>query len=549
MHLNIQTFKIEFTDKLILFFNNVFTENNRILDLNNKDNDLLQIENSYKKIGNFWCLIDEDNNIVGTIALRKKESFFEIRRFFILKKYTHKGFGKKLLEVLIDYAYSIGVKELKVGTMKNCYEAIHLFEKYKFCLTKKYSNSSAEIFYRLTLDFNYMYYFFTKKLNNSFSYSLILNPTENIPMYCNDIQLDHLEGLYISERFKDLNDKVIFGGRNDYIKFFEIIKKEWSKKLQAFDIDLKTLSGLNAHLILFLCILKKGETVMLLPEICGGHFATSKILENLNCNIIYMIPDLENFCVDIKKTKEVIEKDRPNYIFVDRSEGLIYEDFSWLKSYNDIYKIFDASQYFSQILTGYYQTPFEMGFDMIITTLHKNYPGPQKGLIAVKAPSKIWELYQNNAKTYISNTHPMSIAKSIMPLLYEEKFNEYSNECILIHSKFQELLIDKGLPVIKCSLNDLQTLHIWILCKTKEESYNYYLKLEKINILTNYRLLPYNLGYGLRIGVNAAVRMGLNFKHLEELTDIMAYVYKNNIDSKIIKKAKRLINNIISIVK
>ena len=94
---------------------------------------------------------------------------------------------------------------------------------------------------------------------------------------------------------------------------------------------MKSLSGLNAHLILFLCILKPGDKVILLPEKGGGHFATEEILKNIGTNTYQMILDYENLCVDSQKTLELIESEKIDYVFVDRSEGLYYEDFSWLK--------------------------------------------------------------------------------------------------------------------------------------------------------------------------------------------------------------------------
>ena len=66
-------------------------------------------------------------------------------------------------------------------------------------------------------------------MKHKFESSLILNPTENIPFYFSSSKTDFFIGLYVSECFKDVNDKVIFAGRNDYIKFFNYIKKNGKK--------------------------------------------------------------------------------------------------------------------------------------------------------------------------------------------------------------------------------------------------------------------------------------------------------------------------------
>lgn len=71
-------------------------------------------------------------------------------------------------------------------------------------------------------------------MRKKFESSLILNPTENVPFIYDIENTNFFAGLYVSERFKDVNDKVIFAGRNEYIEFFQYIKKEWSKKLKAY---------------------------------------------------------------------------------------------------------------------------------------------------------------------------------------------------------------------------------------------------------------------------------------------------------------------------
>lgn len=48
---------------------------------------------------------------------------------------------------------------------------------------------------------------------------------------------------------------------------------------------------------------------------------------------------------------------------------------------NFVYKIFDASQYLTNIMAKDYDNPFDMGFDIILTSLHKNYPGSQKAAV------------------------------------------------------------------------------------------------------------------------------------------------------------------------
>lgn len=541
-------FTEEYNNKLPPFFEKVFKENRREFAPQNKDSDILNISDNYILSGNFWCLIDSRNNICGTIALRKLKDCYEIRRFFVLRKYQGYGYGNNLLNIAINYAIDNKFLLIKAATLNNGYIAQHLFYKIGFVRTERYNNSSADIFFQFELTRENIYNYNLNYLKNKFDSSLILNPTENVPSYFSSSKTDFFTGLYVSERFKDVNDKVIFAGRNDYIKFFQYIKSEWKKELCADDIDLKTLSGLNAHLILFLCILKPNDKVMVLPEICGGHFATEEILKNIGAHTYQMVCDSENLCVNSEKTLQLIDNEKINYVFVDRSEGLYYEDFSWLKDSYPCYKIFDASQYISSIICKRFVNPFDMGFDMVISTLHKNYPGPQKGLLAVKnKDDKVWNNYLSHAKTYISNTHPKAIADSLFPILNKETFETYCITCEKCINLLEDLLVNFGVPVVKRLKHLMPTQHIWILCQSKDESYKYYLKLEELGLLTNYRLLPYDLGYGLRIGLNASVLCGLNEKHISKLAQIMRDAYYGDITPHLKKSCYKFIKDIKSI--
>ena len=533
----------EMNSRVYSFFQKVFSENARNFCPNGKDSDILDISEHYLNKGNFWCLVNEKNVICGTIALRQLQDYYEIRRFFVLKKYQGCGYGTKLLNIAVNYAIDNNYNILKAATLSNGHTAQHIFSTNGFYKTKRYNNSSADIFFEFEITASSAYKFKLNYLRKNFETSLILNPTENVPFIYNE-NTNFFTGLYVSECFKGVNDKVIFAGRNEYIEFFQYIKGVWSKKLNAKDVDLKSLSGLNAHLILFLCILKPGDKIMLLPEICGGHFATEEILKSIGAKTYQMVPDYKKLCVDVSQTMELIKSEKIDYVFVDRSEGLYYEDFSWLRECTECYKIFDASQYISSILCGHFMNPFNMGFNMIITTLHKNYPGPQKGLIAVKDLDIVWEQYLTHAKTYISNTHPKAIADSLLPLLYHENFNKYCEICNSCVYALENQLINYNIPVVKRSADLTPTQHIWILCSDKYKSYEYYLKLESLGILTNYRLLPYNLGYGLRIGLNAAVLCGLREKHIPLLAKIMSDAYYNDITPKLVKSCHKFIRRI-----
>lgn len=132
--------------------------------------------------------------------------------------------------------------------------------------------------------------------------SLILNPTENIP-FSSDVNLDFLEGMYISEEKRNENSKVIFAGRENINELYGL----WCEYMDAKAVTFKPHSGLGAHISLFMSLGKIGEKVLLLPEEAGGHFSTHQILSRLGFNVCSFIYDCENYKVDISRSMAVFD--------------------------------------------------------------------------------------------------------------------------------------------------------------------------------------------------------------------------------------------------
>ena len=59
-----------YKNKVLHFFEKVFYENNRKLDLSGKDLDLVSIEESYMMQGKFWLLVDSNDRLLAKVSSR-----------------------------------------------------------------------------------------------------------------------------------------------------------------------------------------------------------------------------------------------------------------------------------------------------------------------------------------------------------------------------------------------------------------------------------------------------------------------------------------------
>ena len=387
-----------------------------------------------------------------------------------------------------------------------------------------------------------------------FKNTLILNPVENIPnpeilKPCSSF----LHGLYNTDTIRTSKQKkeskIQFSGRLRITEDINQIYAMWQDVLGGEAMSMRLLSGLHAHIVLFMSITDIGQKVLALPEKAGGHIASCSILKRLGLQVHDIPFDNKEMKVDQKKCIEEIELFKPDIIFVDRSEGLIYEDFTWLGQYKtpfNCYKIFDASQYLTNIICHDYTNPFDMGFDLILSTLHKNIPGPQRALVCAKEANKIWSRLRSGISTYVSNMHVFSMYSAAFLLKDFEHLKLLSKDMLSNAVLLEKELLVRGVPVIsrKSSKASPPTHHCWIGPLNKEIAYYLYTTLERIGLLTNYRLLPYDIGYGLRLGLSGATNSGLKAVHIPELARIIATAYKNGYSSSLARESSSFIQRV-----
>jgi len=371
------------SDKIINFLKEAHKNINKELNLNGIDSDLTALDTEYGQLGaGFWCVIN-NSQIIGTMGLRpfieNGIKYIELRRLYVDPIWQNRGVGSQLLDFAINFSKLNGYKAIRTTTSFDRTVIIYLLQKRHFYQIQKYRKSSADLFYELTLEPKYKGFY--QDLDNSFRQgelyfknTLILNPVENVP----DNKIlepcsTYLHGLYNTDSIRNneqkIDSKIQFSGRDAISADINKIYHEWSSLLGGEAVSMRLLSGLHAHTVVFMGITSIGDHVVILPEVAGGHMATKAILQRLGLIVHELVVDYEMKKIDAEASLKLIEEYSPKVIFIDRSEGLVYEDFSWLKKIN-AYKIFDASQYLTNIISNDYTNPFSWGFDMILSSLH-----------------------------------------------------------------------------------------------------------------------------------------------------------------------------------
>lgn len=375
--------------------------------------------------------------------------------------------------------------------------------------------------------------------------SIILNPVENLP-FASDIAVagGMTHGLYTSDKTRTPEQQLAtdaqVAGRRRMAHDIRRVYKQWAEALGAADVSMRLLSGLHAHIILFMAMGRIGERVLLLPERAGGHAATEGILQRLGFDVIPMAIDVDERRIAQDATLALLESQAPNYVFVDRSEGLEWECFEWLTAAAQMPCVYDASQYLTNVLTGTHPSPFKLGFDYLVATTHKNFPGPQKALLATSNADSQWKQILGRVSGYVSNFHAFGVYTAGLTLDRKQFLHEYAERLLRNAVRFEQLLADYGVPVVARHADRLPTHHVWIRAETRESAFEMYRALERARIYVNYRKLPYDLGFGLRLGTTMISRLGIRDDELDRLAKLLQDVLQGTAPTRTRQSVRQL---------
>lgn len=386
-------------------------------------------------------------------------------------------------------------------------------------------------------------------MNANMKRQLILNPTENLPDLLYTPSASYSQGLYVDELLESeavqKSKTVLFSGHKSLQQNIASCEEVWRQLLGADHISMRLLSGLHAHTVTFMGIGKIGDTVLLLPSEAGGHNSAKKILQRLGYHVIDMVVNYETRSIDKPSTVKIILQKQPEFIFVDQSDGLNYEDFSSLTKVSDTCNIFDASQYLTHIISQQYRSPFQMGFQIMLSSLHKNFPGPQKAMICSKGGEKYWDRLIGAINTYVSSAHPANIIHAGALIKDHIEYIRLYGTLMLQNTKVLENELKKyQIPVVERNPDLPATQQIWIPCASSDEAYRYFRTFEHYNVLLNYRKLAYHLGYGLRLGTAAATLSGLRPTQCEQLAYYLQSIYYGNTPIGFQRELQNFINSI-----
>ncbi len=370
-----------------------------------------------------------------------------------------------------------------------------------------------------------------------------LIPSENVMsplaeyLYLNDMMSRYAEGT-IRNRF--------YQGAKYIDELEELTVQLMCKLFNSKHCDIRPVSGTIANLATMCALCRDNDLVMAIPLSAGAHISHREVggVKVLRLRIMDLPWRNDEFNVDIDYAAKLIREHRPKIVILGGSVYLfphpVKEIASIVHEVNG-YVIHDSAHVLGLIAGKVFPNPLDQGADIMTTSTHKTFPGPQGGAVLTNSEELFRKIQKAIFPTFTSNYHQHRYAAlaitSLEMILFGE---EYAEQIVKNAKRLAEALYNYGLKVLAENKGFTTTHQVLIDVSNQGGGAKNALLLEKANIIVNKNLLPWDKDpvnpSGIRIGVQEITRLGMKEHDMEEIAKFISDVILKRKNPEEVKK-------------
>lgn len=311
--------------------------------------------------------------------------------------------------------------------------------------------------------------------------------------------------------------------------------------------DCRPISGGVANLIVYDAFAKPGDNIVALGIPNGAHVSSTQwgMAGVRGLNSIDMFFDPKEMNIDIDRTVQLIRKVNPKIVMFGASMFLFPQPIREIKEKIDsnIKIAYDSAHVFGLVYNKMFQKPLEEGADVICSSTHKTFQGPQGGIIIGRKDldEKDWKKIQTAIfPGTLSNHHIHRLPSlAITALEMNEYGKDYAKQTIKNAKTLGRALHDLGFKVL-CPEKDFTESH-QVIVNVKEFGGGRTVAeiLESNNIICNKMSLPVDTPQdatknpsGIRLGTQELTRIGMKEHNIEEVAGFFKKAIKEKRDVK-----------------
>ncbi|MFH0987641.1 MAG: serine hydroxymethyltransferase [Patescibacteria group bacterium] len=360
------------------------------------------------------------------------------------------------------------------------------------------------------------------------------------------------EKLYLSDfmhRYAEgLPFKRFYQGTKYIDEIEDSANNAFQKHFKANFVDLRPISGTLANLATFSALAEKGDKILTLGIEGGSHVSHEKYgaAGLLGLQVSHLDFDQRELSIDTESAKKKIFKIKPKFIVLGGSVILFPQPIKELKRACQKVGakiVYDAAHVFGLICAGLFQQPLKEGADIITSSTHKTFPGPQGGIILGNIDEPLRrKLTYKVFPGVLSNHHLHRLPALYLTLLEMQRFGEsYARQIVKNAKALARELYNFGFSVLGREKGFTQSHQLLVNVKEQGGGTKIAKDLESVNIILNKNVIPgdkldVNNPIGLRVGVQEMTRYGMKEK---EMRTIARLIKEAVLDKKDIRRVRK----------
>ena len=314
---------------------------------------------------------------------------------------------------------------------------------------------------------------------------------------------------------------------NRYIAEIEVYTQALAKELfGAAYVDFRPLSGNIAGIATTFALAEPGDMAL---EVHNGHHYAEKLLSSPLKIELESIPipwDGRRSNIDLDATLALVTEHKPRIVNIGSGVFLFPQPVRELKeamrqANPDSYLIYDASHVIGLIAGGRFQSPFEEGADVIISSTHKTLAGPQGGMVLTNDESIAERVARGVYPLLMSNHHLNRLPALAGTFVEWMECGEAQADAIVANAKvLGQALAERGVPMLGADLGFTESHTLILIVDKYGEGGALATHLEACHIITGAAGLAPAVGKsGLRIGVQEVTRWGMTPADAPDIAD------------------------------
>jgi glycine hydroxymethyltransferase len=301
-------------------------------------------------------------------------------------------------------------------------------------------------------------------------------------------------------------------------------------------VDLRPISGTTANAAAFRAFTKPGDKAVVAPVQAGAHVSHTRFgtLGALGVEQVDMPFSIEEWNIDVDKAVKLIEEVKPKIVTLGGSLYIFPHPTKPIAEAAHTVGakvIHDVAHVLGLVVGGVWPNPLAEGADVITSSTHKTFPGPQGGLFATRLEEDYKEIGKIVFPMFVSNHHLHRLAATAVTALEMREFGrEYATQVVKNAKALAQALASRGLKVVMEEKGFTESHQVILDVSKQGRGTRVALALEESHIIVNKNMLPWDRPEdvkdpsGIRIGVQEVTRWGMREGEMEEIAEFIKEV-------------------------